>query len=86
MTGTLVGFVVLTIAFIINEWYMNERALLMQRLLKNRRIWTTCTFISLASGSYFSLIYYLPIYFQVVKGTVSIVSRDHQATLPTSTR
>lgn len=84
--GTLVGFAVLTIVFIINEWSMNERALLMPRLLKKRRVWTTSAFIFLASGSYFSLIYYLPIYFQVVKGTVNIVSRDHQATLPTSTR
>lgn len=70
--GTLVGFVVLTISFIINEWYMNERALLMPRLLKKRRVWTTSVFTFLASGSYFALIYFLPIYFQAIKGTVSI--------------
>lgn len=79
--GTLVGFVFLTIAFIINEWYMNERALLMPRLLKKRRVWTTCVFTFLASGSYFALIYFLPIYFQAVKGTVSIQPRGYQAIL-----
>lgn len=71
VVGSLVGFFVLTILFAVNEWYMNERALLMPRLLKKRRIWTTSVFTFLASGAYFALIYYLPIYFQAVKGTVS---------------
>lgn len=68
--GTLVGFVLLLIAFCVNEWYAGDRALLMPRLLFKRRIWTTSVFTFFASGSYFALIYYLPIWFQAVKSTV----------------
>lgn len=65
--GTLIGFVLLAIAFVVNEIYMGSRSLLIPRLLAQRRIWTSCAFIFFISGGYFALVYYLPIYFQAVQ-------------------
>ena len=65
--GTLIGFVLLTIAFAVNEGYMGSRALLQPQLLLKRRVWTSCGFIFFISGGYFALVYYLPIYFQSVQ-------------------
>ena len=66
--GTLVGFVLLFIVFVANELWMGDRALLQPRLLKMRRIWTTNAYVFFISGGFFALIYYLPIYFQVIQG------------------
>lgn len=38
VAGTLVGFVVLTIAFIICEYYQGERAFLLKSVIANRII------------------------------------------------
>lgn len=65
--GMLVGFIILAIAFVINEVYMGSRALLIPRLLVQRRIWTSCAFIFFISGGYFALVYYLPLYFQSIQ-------------------
>lgn len=65
--GTLVGFILLVIAFVITENYMGSRALLQPQLLRKRRIWTSCAYIFFISGGYFALVYYLPIYFQSIQ-------------------
>jgi MFS transporter, DHA2 family, glioxin efflux transporter len=65
--GTLVGFCLLTIAFIAIEYYMGERALLQGRLLKQRTIAVTSTYVFFFAGGFFTLLYYLPIYFQSIK-------------------
>ena len=67
--GMLVGFVLIFALFGLNEFYMGDRALMQPRLLKQRRIWTTNAFVFFVAGSFFSLIYYLPIYFQSIQGT-----------------
>lgn len=67
--GTLVGFVLLIIAFIVIEVLMGERALLQGRLLKKRIIIVVCVYVVFLAGSFFMLLYYLPIYFQSVDGT-----------------
>ncbi|KAG9233832.1 putative HC-toxin efflux carrier [Amylocarpus encephaloides] len=66
--GTLVGFVVLLIAFCVVEWWQGERAMMVPRLLKDRVIYTGMAFIFFLGGTFFLLLYYLPIYFQVVSG------------------
>ena len=40
--GTLVGFVLISIGFLVNEWWMGERVLLGPRIMKMRRIWASC--------------------------------------------
>ena len=75
--GTLVGFALLLLAFIVNELWMGDRALLQPRLLKIRRVWTTNAYVFFISGGFFSLIYYLPIYFQSVQGVDPLTSGIH---------
>lgn len=65
--GTLIGFGLLLILFIVIEWWMNERGLIPRRLLKSRTFVACCVYIFLLCGPMFILIYYLPIYFQSIK-------------------
>ncbi|EAS27789.1 drug:H+ antiporter-2 [Coccidioides immitis RS] len=65
--GTLVVFGMLVILFVINEWWMDERALLQPRLLKNRDILVSLLYVFFFAGPFFVLVYYLPIYFQSIK-------------------
>ena len=64
--GTLVGFFLILIVFAINEYFMGDRALLQGALLKDRGILVNCAFTFFFAGSFFTLLYYLPIYFQSV--------------------
>ena len=66
--GTLVGFALLTLVFCGVEWYMGDRALLQGSLIGNRAIMVNCLYIFFFGGGFFTLLYYLPIYFQSVDG------------------
>jgi MFS family permease len=66
VVGTLVGFVVLLILFIVIEWLSGERALLQGRILKNRAILVAIAYVTFLGGAFFLLVYYLPIYFQSI--------------------
>ena len=71
--GLLVGFGVLIIAFIANEWFMKDNAIIPLRILGSR----TVGFAALSNfgigASYFSVAIFLPIYFQLL-GSSSIRS------------
>ncbi|PGH11289.1 hypothetical protein AJ80_07188 [Polytolypa hystricis UAMH7299] len=69
VVGTLVGFSVLVILFIVIEWQLGDRALLQPRLFKQRNVLLSCLFIGFGVGPMFILIYYLPIYFQSIMNT-----------------
>lgn len=75
--GTLVGFVLLTIACGVNEVWMGERAAIVPRLMRNRRIVVNQLVVFFNSGGLFVLIYYLPIYFQSVRNDTPIQSGVH---------
>jgi len=66
--GTLVGFCLLSILFLIIEYYQGERGIIVGRLLKNRTVAVGFAFTFFLAGGFFLLIYYIPIYFQVVSG------------------
>ena len=66
--GLLVGFGLLIIVFVAIEYFSGERALIVGRLMKNRKILVSMLFIFFFAGSFFVLLYYLPIYFQSVDG------------------
>ena len=66
--GTLVGFGLLVIVFGIVEYFQGDRALLQGRLLKRRVILISSIFIFFNAATFFTLLYYLPLYFQVVSG------------------
>jgi MFS family permease len=64
----LVCFGVIMIAFVVVEYYQGERAIIVGRLLKDRTISVGMGFIFFLAGGFFLLLYYIPIYFQVVSG------------------
>lgn len=66
--GTLVGFVLLIILFVIIQWFQGENAIVVGRVAKNRTVAVAMGFSFFLAGSFFLLLYYLPIYFQVVSG------------------
>lgn len=67
--GLFVGFALLLILFIASQIWLGERATLPPRLFKNRTILSATFFVLFFGGAIFSLMYYLPIYFQSVRGS-----------------
>ncbi|KAJ5156193.1 hypothetical protein N7492_008996 [Penicillium capsulatum] len=67
VVGTLVGFVVLLAVFAALQWAQKERAAMIGRLFR-RNVIVMMVYIDLLAGTFFLLVYYLPIYFQVVSG------------------
>jgi MFS transporter, DHA2 family, glioxin efflux transporter len=63
----LVLFGILTIVFVVVEFFSGDRSLLQPRLLKQRTIAAMSAFIFIMAGCFFVLLYYLPIYFQATK-------------------
>ena len=72
--GLLVGFVLLIICFAIDQWLLDERAMLPKRLLKNRYIYQGMAYTFTIAGGYFLVLYFLPIYFQVIDNVSPIQS------------
>lgn len=72
--GLPVGFVVILIVLGVWEYIQGDYAMLPRRLLKRRSLWAGCVFQLFFSGSYFLLLYYLPIYFQSIQGVDAIQS------------
>lgn len=66
--GTLVGFVLLLILFIIIQYFQGERGIIVSRLLKERTVTVGMVYVFFLGGGWFILLYYLPYYFQVVAG------------------
>ena len=66
--GTLVGFVLILILFIGVQIWQDDRALIVPRLMKQKTIALLSVWQIFNSGMFLLLMYYLPIYFQVVSG------------------
>ncbi|KAK0658710.1 major facilitator superfamily domain-containing protein [Cercophora samala] len=66
VVGLLVGFVLIFITFGVWERYNGERSMIVPRLFVQRQVWVCSMFALLFAGSYFIIIYYLPIYFQSI--------------------
>lgn len=66
VVGLLVGFVVLAATFVVWEWCQEDRAMVPFRLARDRVYLVSSVFAFFFSGAYFLIIYYLPIYFQVI--------------------
>jgi MFS family permease len=67
--GLIVGFVVIFIVFGVWEYFNGERSMVVPRLFFHRDVWVSSVFSFLFAGSYFIVIYYLPIYFQSIDNT-----------------
>ncbi|KAH8835002.1 major facilitator superfamily domain-containing protein [Flagelloscypha sp. PMI_526] len=72
--GLLVGFVVISLAFVVWEYFLDERAMVPPRLLKQRTIAISCMGVFFFSGSYFLIMYELPLYFQSILGASPTMS------------
>ncbi|KAI0465629.1 MFS gliotoxin efflux transporter glia [Xylaria cf. heliscus] len=70
----LVVWVVLTIIWVVLEWFQKDRALMAPRILANRNLAACCIFVFFLSSANFSLIYNIPLYFQAVKGKTPLLS------------
>lgn len=74
VVGLLVGFIALSAAFAAWEWCQEDRAMVPFRLAGNRTYIVPTVFAFFFSGAYFLLIYYLPLYFQVIDGVSAAMS------------
>lgn len=72
--GLLVGFVAILTAMVAWQFFQGDYAMLPRRLLRKRSLWASGIFQFFFAGCYFLLLYYLPIYFQSIKGTSAIQS------------
>ena len=74
VVGLLVGFVLLSAAFVAWEWCQGDRAMIPFRLAGNRVYLVQSVFAFFFSGAYFLTIYYLPIYFQSIDDVSAAMS------------
>ncbi|THW05582.1 MFS general substrate transporter [Aureobasidium pullulans] len=72
--GLLIGFVAIVAVFISWEIFQKERAMIVPRLFMKRSVWVGSVFMFFFGGAYFTLLYYLPIYFQSIHNTSPIGS------------
>ena len=66
--GAIICFAFLTVLFAVIEYYQGDRALLQGRILKKRIVWVGATYAFFFGGCFYTLVYYLPIYFQAIDG------------------
>ncbi|KAG0081782.1 hypothetical protein BGZ93_002625 [Podila epicladia] len=66
--GLLVGGVLATIAFVLVEWKVPKEPTVPIHLFKIRNLWATYSSLFFGGMAFFGILFYLPIYFQVVKG------------------
>lgn len=66
VVAPLVIFILLVIAFVVAEWWQGDRAVLVGRLLRNRTILIASIYAFFLGGAFFTLLYYIPIYFQAI--------------------
>ena len=72
--GLIVGFVLIIAVLIGWEMWLGDYAMMLPRLYKQRSLWSASAFQFFFMGSYVVLLYYLPIYFQSIKGASPIRS------------
>ncbi|QYT01836.1 MFS domain-containing protein [Trichoderma simmonsii] len=72
--GLLVGFVLIMFTLAAWEYFQGDYAMLPYRLFKRRVMWAGGIFQFFFVGCYFLLLFYLPIYFQSIKGVSAIHS------------
>lgn len=72
--GLLVGFGLLTILFIGSQVLFGEGATIPPRILCQRTVASASVFVFLFGGAAYIFMYYLPIYFQSIRGSSAIQS------------
>lgn len=72
--GLFIGFGLIAILFIGVQLWRKEKAMLPPRIVSNRYVWSCSIFAFFFTSNFFILTYYIPIYFQSVKGSSEIHS------------
>ncbi|RDL36192.1 putative HC-toxin efflux carrier TOXA [Venustampulla echinocandica] len=66
--GCLLGFFLLLAVFIAIQFKLGDKGTIPPRILKQRTVWSCCWFTFILGLGLYVLIFYLPFYFQAVKG------------------
>ncbi|KAF1841066.1 MFS general substrate transporter [Cucurbitaria berberidis CBS 394.84] len=69
--GTLMGFFLLIAVFIVIQIYQKDRATIPIRVFKQQTVLVSCVYSALLSMALYTHIFYLPFYFQAIKGTTA---------------
>lgn len=69
-----VVFGVLIAAFIFIQWRQQDNATVPPRVIKMRTVWSGAAFAAATGAAFFSGIYFLPLWFQAVKGSSAVNS------------
>ncbi|EMD91142.1 hypothetical protein COCHEDRAFT_1156477 [Bipolaris maydis C5] len=64
----LVLFFLLVCGFLAIQWWKQEDATVPPRVFLNRNVWGSALFGAMLGASFFVMVYYLPIWFQAIKG------------------
>ncbi|EED21261.1 efflux pump antibiotic resistance protein, putative [Talaromyces stipitatus ATCC 10500] len=75
--GLLVTSVVVFILFGIVEFWQGESATVIPRLFKKPFVGMSMVYISFQGGALFSMVYYLPLYFQAILGDSAVLAGAH---------
>jgi hypothetical protein len=67
-------FGVLIIGFIAVQFWKQEDATIPPRVFKNRNVWGSALFGACLGASFFVLVYFIPIWFQAIKGVTAVKS------------
>ncbi|KAK0383747.1 hypothetical protein NLU13_9658 [Sarocladium strictum] len=59
---------VLLVAFMFVQWWQKDNATVPLRVLRQRSMGAACLYAAFVAGSMMSIIYYLPVWFQAIKG------------------
>jgi hypothetical protein len=66
--GLLVGSILLSFVFVAIQIWLGERAMLVNRLLRDRTVYGGMAFIFFLASSSWIFVYYVPLYFQTIDG------------------
>jgi hypothetical protein len=67
--GSFIGFAILLIGFVVNEWLMGNKAMVQTHLFRNKMILANLFYIFFLAGAFFPLMYTLPVQLQSVNHT-----------------
>jgi MFS family permease len=72
--GLFVVFGVLIVGFVAVQFWRPQTAMVPPHIIAKRSIWAACFFAFCMAGAFFILTYYIPIWFQAVKGVSPVKS------------
>lgn len=72
--GLFVGSGLLLLLFAAVQIKQQDRGTIPPRVLRKRSIWAACGFAVFFAGSFFTMAYYIPLYFQAIKGSSAVKS------------